>query len=98
MTNKINQILQERQKTHGEFKRHAFIAQNFKECLDDAISNFDEYDDICSFHREALEMILHKMARILAGNPNYIDHWNDISGYAQCVVNILEGNKKNEKK
>lgn len=97
MTNKIDDILTERRKTHGDFKRHAFIAQNFKECLNDVINNFDPYDDVCTFHREALEMIMHKIARILAGNPNHIDHWVDIAGYAQCVVNILEGHKKSEK-
>jgi hypothetical protein len=35
--------------------------------------------------REALDMILHKIARIVNGNPNETDHWHDIAGYATLV-------------
>lgn len=35
-------------------------------------------------------MIAHKLARIMNGDPNYIDNWTDIAGYAQLVVDILE--------
>ena len=30
-------------------------------------------------------MIVHKIARILAGDPNHADHWHDIAGYAILV-------------
>jgi hypothetical protein len=40
--------------------------------------------------REALEMIAHKIARILSGDPNHKDHWEDIAGYAELVVRELE--------
>jgi len=40
--------------------------------------------------REALEMIAHKIARILNGDPNYADNWIDIAGYATLVANRLE--------
>ena len=39
-------------------------------------------------------MILHKVARILNGDPDYVDSWADIAGYAQLVVNILEKRSK----
>jgi hypothetical protein len=35
--------------------------------------------------RESLEMNQHKVARILAGNPDEPDHWFDIAGYATLV-------------
>ncbi|WP_257617167.1 hypothetical protein [Campylobacter pinnipediorum] len=38
-------------------------------------------------------MIAHKIARILAGNPNYKDHWDDIAGYATLVSKELENDK-----
>lgn len=38
---------------------------------------------------EALDMIQHKIGRILSGNPNEPDHWHDIAGYATLVENIL---------
>ncbi len=35
-------------------------------------------------------MIAHKIASILAGDPNEIDHWRDIAGYATLIVKELE--------
>jgi hypothetical protein len=35
---------------------------------------------------EALDMIAHKIGRILAGDPNHADHWDDIAGYARLVA------------
>ena len=32
--------------------------------------------------REALGQITFKIARILSGDPNHPDHWDDIAGYA----------------
>ena len=31
------------------------------------------------------------LGRILAGDPNFHDHWLDISGYAKLVADRLEG-------
>ena len=36
---------------------------------------------------EALEMIAHKIARILSGDADYADNWVDIAGYAQLGNN-----------
>jgi hypothetical protein len=35
-------------------------------------------------------MICHKMARIMNGDPNYVDSWADIAGYATLVANRLK--------
>lgn len=75
----VDATLSQRQKTHGEFSDHARIAQELKGCL---IPVRGELPDM---HREALDMICHKMARILAGNSNEPDHWHDIAGYATLV-------------
>ena len=40
---------------------------------------------------EALDMILHKIARIANGDPNYADSWIDIAGYAKLISDRLEG-------
>jgi hypothetical protein len=40
--------------------------------------------------REALDMICSKMARIMNGDPNYVDSWEDIAGYATLVANRLK--------
>jgi hypothetical protein len=40
---------------------------------------------------EALEMIVHKIGRIVNGNPDVTDHWVDIAGYATLIADRLEG-------
>ena len=43
---------------------------------------------------EAIEMIVHKMARIINGNPDNLDSWVDIAGYAMLVADRLQGNAR----
>lgn len=52
-----------------------------------AAPKFSSLDDD---QHEAIEMILHKLARILNGDPSYADSWIDIAGYATLVSNRLE--------
>jgi hypothetical protein len=37
----------------------------------------------------SLDMIMHKMARIIEGDPNYADNWHDIAGYATLIDTAL---------
>lgn len=75
------ELLQERGKTHGDFTEHAQITQGLKRLMKD----HGHWDTLTYVHQEALEMIAHKIGRILAGNPNIADHWDDIAGYAKLV-------------
>jgi len=43
---------------------------------------------------ESLEMQMHKVARILNGDPDYADSWDDIAGYAKLVGDRLKGDAK----
>ena len=43
--------------------------------------------------KESLEMNVHKIGRILAGDPNEPDHWNDISGYSKLVSDRIAKGK-----
>lgn len=86
--NDVDAVLAERGARYGKFKDHARITQRFKEIL--AESSFKLNDS----QNEALEMIFHKIARILNGDPNYADSWVDIAGYAKLVADELEGNVK----
>lgn len=86
----IESILEERQKTHGEFAKHAAIAQDLK-----SIVLLHRPGTLSLAQREALDMIMHKIARILNGNPNHKDHWNDIAGYATLVARELNKTPEN---
>jgi len=39
--------------------------------------------------RQALRVIVDKLARILNGDPDYIDSWHDLCGYATLVEQRL---------
>lgn len=78
----IKQILSQRAKTHGNYADHAQTSQ----CLKSVMRNTVNWVDLSPCQTEALEMIAHKIARILSGDPNHIDHWDDISGYATLVA------------
>lgn len=82
----IREILDEREKTHGDFVVHSMISQNLKECL--WVQN--GWRRLNLMQQEALEMICHKIARVVAGDPNHADHWRDISGYATLIADYLE--------
>lgn len=82
----IFDVLAERQKTHGEFTSHAIISQNLKQIIHECL----QWHSLSPEKQEALDMIQHKIARILNGDPNALDHWTDICGYAQLVANTLK--------
>lgn len=83
MNNDVNKTLDERKKTHGDFTDHAHITQALKRAYHDIVLG----NKLTDVHREAIDMILHKIGRIVAGDPNVKDHWNDIAGYATLVAN-----------
>ena len=88
MTDVTSDLLNERAKTHGDFLHHAFITQTLKDVLHNPNiygHNFWAELDVCQ--QESLDMIAHKIGRILAGDPHFRDHWIDIAGYATLVAN-----------
>lgn len=77
MTN-IHDTLTERAKTHGDYSDHAMTTQKIK----DVIRAGRTYGELNTHERETLDMIAHKIGRIVSGNPHFHDHWHDIAGYA----------------
>jgi hypothetical protein len=80
-----NELLAERGKTHGDFTYHAQVTQELKKSM----QSMNQWDKLSEVQREALEMIVHKIGRILAGNSDHKDHWDDIAGYAKLVSDRL---------
>jgi hypothetical protein len=85
----IGEILDERGKRYGTFVGHAEVSQQLKTVMNDALMQRDK--DLTNDQYEALDMIAHKIARIINGDPNYADSWIDIAGYAQLVADRLQG-------
>jgi capsid portal protein len=84
----IQKILAERGNNYGEFEQHARITQAMKDAMKD--ESLGKYTELQDYMKEALEMICHKIGRIVNGNPYYIDSWVDIVGYAQLVIDQIE--------
>jgi len=85
----INVTLAERAHTHGNFEDTAAIIQQLKYTAQQGA----RYSEMNSVQREALEMILHKIGRIVNGNPNHMDSWHDLIGYATLVETICFNKK-----
>ena len=83
----VDSTLTERGNRYGKFKDHAELSQKLKE----AMYCTDGWECLSADMREALEMIQHKIARILNGDPTYADSWHDIAGYAKLVDDRLNG-------
>lgn len=82
----IQQTLQDRGSRYGDFKSHAEITQSLKI----AMRACPKWGALSDDKKEALEMVAHKIGRILNGDPEYKDSWHDIVGYAALVDNSLE--------
>lgn len=83
--NAIDETLKERGVRYGAFIEHARVTQNIKRAMHDS-KNWQLLDDD---KRESLEMLAHKIGRILNGDPNYHDSWHDIIGYTKLVADTL---------
>ncbi len=81
----IEKILEERGDRYGAFNEHSRITQEIKDTLRSGASWYECSDS----QMEALDMIAHKMGRIVNGDPEYDDSWIDIIGYSQLVLDEL---------
>lgn len=82
-----SELVTDRGKTHGKWRDHAACTQDFKSVLQAHMEFRGKrgQSPLTNQHIESLEMILHKIGRIVAGDPTYQDHWDDIAGYAKIA-------------
>lgn len=83
----IDKVLTERGNRYGAFKDGANIMQQLKSVM----RSTDGWERLTDSQKEALEMIQHKIGRVLNGDPTYADNFIDIAGYSQLIVSELEG-------
>ena len=85
----VDEVLDQRALDYGAFKDGAALMQGMKRLLADHAQKHSK--TFADDQWEALEMIVHKIGRIVNGNPDKVDHWTDIAGYAKLVADRLEG-------
>lgn len=87
----VGAVLKERGAKYGAFRTHAHRSQLLKEqVIDNWVLDSRRPPALNDTLTEGMEMILHKIARIVNGDPYYKDNWVDIAGYAQLVADELK--------
>ncbi len=90
----LDAILDERGKRYGKFTGHSALTQQLKRVMKQhrkANHGPPAWRALADDQRESLEMIQHKVGRILNGDADHIDSWDDIAGYAKLVADRLRG-------
>jgi hypothetical protein len=86
MANPTDALLAERGKQHGDYAHQSTIAQGLKGIM----RSSPGWEKLTHPQRDNLEMIATKISRILAGDPNHPDHWDDLAGYPRLIARIIE--------
>lgn len=98
MSENIENTLYERREKYGDFGDHAYLAQELLDiCKGENLTIRTSWSKMERYEREALQMIVHKIARIINGDPHYDDNWRDIAGYATLVLKEYGKTSKFEK-
>lgn len=80
----MDDLLDTRELTHGDFLRTAHTAQAIKTRLE--IGEAWPWPDMSPVLKESLHLIATKLARIVEGSPQEEDHWRDIIGYSELAL------------
>lgn len=81
----IEDTLLERGIRYGVYVDHAQITQDLKKIMHQT----PKWSGLAAHQKETLEMIAHKIGRILNGDPDYHDSWHDIVGYTKLTADEL---------
>jgi hypothetical protein len=89
VTPELDTLLEARKLRYGDFTEQALLSQALKSVM----QSHAQWERMPPYMREALEMVQHKVARIVNGDPFYDDSWVDIVGYVQRVIEQLPKTK-----
>jgi hypothetical protein len=89
----VEATLAERGNRYGPFSGHADVTQRLKE----VVQSHPKWKYLPRWAREAIDMILHKIGRIMNGDELYEDNWHDIGGYAKLAENECAPERKYRK-
>ena len=85
----LDTTLGSRARAYGNFRDNARLAQALKRTLAEHAEDMGK--TFADDQWEALEMIATKVSRIVTGDANSIDQWDDIAGYATLVADRMRG-------
>jgi hypothetical protein len=85
----VDKVLDTRAEQYGSFMQSADTVIRIKGIMHNAIARNEVH--LYPDQLQALDMIATKISRIVHGNPNHLDSWIDIAGYAKLVADRLQG-------
>jgi hypothetical protein len=88
----VDAVLEERGTNYGSFEGTAGVAQEVKAIISKHL--YARGKTLRVDQQEALDLIATKLGRIVNGDPDYVDNWIDIAGYAKLVADRLEGRSR----
>lgn len=91
----VEDTLVTRGKRYGSFDSFSDVSQRLKGVIHESLE--DRGKILSNPHKEAIDMILHKISRIINGDPYYTDNWHDIAGYAKLAEDYCITPKKDDK-
>lgn len=80
----------DRQATHGDYASYCHAVAAISAAVEWHRSLAKPLGHVAD---ESLNMIIRKVARITTGDPNFVDHWLDIAGYATRMAEHLQAGK-----
>jgi hypothetical protein len=84
MEGTIQELLLARGSRYGSFSKNASISNGLYSVV---LEHKDNH--LSDAHLEAIKMIFHKIARMVAGDPYYLDNVDDIIGYATLLKDYI---------
>jgi hypothetical protein len=89
----VDQILGERGNRYGTFESNARTCQLLKNVL----HSQEGWYRLSYVQREAVEMMMHKISRLVNGDATYLDTVVDIAGYNQLMLEHMRGRNEGKK-
>jgi len=77
----IVDTLAQRGSVYGDFREQGRITQNLKRAMQDS----PNWENLPSYMKEGLDMVQHKISRMLNGDALYDDNMHDIIGYTRLM-------------
>lgn len=71
------ELLAKRGERYGDYFEVACLSQTLKNVMRNSL----RWRDLSPAHQESLDMVANKLARMLCGDPTYLDNIDDIIGY-----------------
>lgn len=82
----LEKILAERGSNYGDYG----VMSDFAQRLKTVIKSQHKFEYMPPEMKESLELMCTKIARIMVGDHNVIDSWQDIAGYADLIAKRLK--------